>query len=109
MKNIVRFQITKNQGNVTIDNYNPFVQENEWSDILNTLLPYTRLFEHIIIKNFISIPEELLNRLTNQYLHGAKITFSTPSRNFEKTYEVPHSKPFYSYSWQPLDLSKPVP
>lgn len=109
MKNIVRFQITKNQGNVTIDNYNPFVQENEWSDILNTLLPYTRLFEHIIIKNFISIPEELLNRLTNQYLHGAKITFSTPSRNFERTYEVPHSKPFYSYSWQPLDLSKPVP
>ena len=109
MKNIVRFQITKNQGNVTIDNYNPFVQENEWNDILNTLLPYTRLFEHITIKNFISIPEELINRLTNQYLHGAKITFSTPSRNFERTYEVPHSKPFYSYSWQPLDLSKPIP
>ena len=109
MKNIVRFQITKNQGNVTIDNYNPFVQENEWNDILDTLLPYTRLFEHITIKNFISIPEVLLNRLTNQYLHGARITFSTPSRHFEKEYQVPHSKPFYSYSWQPLDLSKPIP
>lgn len=109
MKNIVRFQITKNQGNVTIDNYNPFVKENEWNDILNTLLPYTRLFEKITIKNFISIPEELLNRLTNQYLHGAEIVFSTPSRDFEKSYKVPHSRPFYSYSWQPLDLSKPVP
>ena len=109
MKNIVRFQIIKPQGKVTLDAFNPDFKFLEFEDILNIYLPYTRLFEHITIKNFTSIPESLLNRLTNQYLHGAEIEFYTPSKKFDRTYQVRRSKPFYSYKWTPLDLTAPVP
>ncbi len=111
MKNIVRFQIVKPQGKVTIDSYNPDFREMEIQDFLNMYLPYTRLFEHITIKNFVNIPEALMNRLTNQYLHGAEIEFITPSRHFNQTYKISNSsvRPFYTYRWTPLDLSAPIP
>lgn len=108
MKNIVKFTSIKPQGRVTIDAYNPDFQFG-FDSILEQLLPYTRLFEYITIKNFTTIPEVLLNRLTNQYLHGAQIEFITPSKSFNKVYEIKVSKPFYSYKWEPLDLSKPIP
>lgn len=109
MKNIIRFQIIKPEGKVTIDAYNPDLKVMELKDILDMYLPYTKLFEHITIKNFVSIPEALLNRLTNQYLHGAEIEFVTPSRSFDKTYQVRRSRPFYTYKWTPYDLSMPMP
>lgn len=109
MKNIVKFQITKPQGKVTIDAFNPDFKFMEFDEILNAYLPYTRLFEHITIKNFNTIPEALMNRLTNQYLHGTTIQFITPSRGFDKTYSAPASTPFYTYKWTPLDLTAPVP
>lgn len=110
MKNIVKFQIVKPQGKVTLDAFNPDFKFLEFEDILNTFLPYTRLFEHITIKNFTSIPENLLNRLTSQFLHGTTIEFITPSRDFSKTYQLGHTAPdFYTYKWTPLDLSAPVP
>lgn len=109
MKNIVRFQIVKPQGKVTLDAFNPDFKFMEFEDILNVYLPYTRLFEHITIKNYTVIPEAMLNRLTNQYLHGAEIEFCTPSKKFDRTYKLTQSRPFYSYKWQPLDLTKPVP
>lgn len=109
MKNIVTFQSVKPQGKVTIDAYNPEFQFMEFSEILEIYLPFTRLFEHITIKNFTTIPEALLSRLTNQYLHGAEIEFNTPSKKFDKIYKAQRSTPFYAYKWTPLDLSKPVP
>lgn len=109
MKNIVKFQIVKPQGNVTLDCYNPNFKYLEFREILDYYLPYTRIFQHITIKNFNSISEELLNRLTNQYLHGAEIEINTPSRNFDRVYQVRRTKPFYSYKWTPLDLTAPIP
>lgn len=110
MKNIVRFEIVKPQGRVTLDAFNPDFKVLEWSDILNIYLPYTRLFERITIKNFTYISEDLISRLTNQFLHGTEIEIVTPSKNFSKTYKLGHKAPdFYSYKWVPLDLSAPVP
>jgi hypothetical protein len=109
MKQIVKFQIVKPQGRVTIDANNPELAYIKLEDMIEQLLPFTRLFKHITIKNFTRIPEALVNRLTNQYLHGASIQFCTPNRQFDKTYTLRNARPFYSYSWQPLDLSKPVP
>lgn len=109
MKNIVRFNVVKPQGRVTIDASNPDFKYLEFEDVLNQLLPYTRLFEEIIIKNFTVIPENLLNRLTNQYLHGACVTFNVPAKRFLKSYKTPHFKALYAYSWKPLDLTAPVP
>lgn len=108
MKNIVKFQIIKPTGRITIDAFNPEYQ-NGLDDILDQLIPYTKIFEYITIKNFTTIPEILLNRLTNQYLHGAQIEFTTPSRKFNKTYTVCRPRAFYTYKWEPLDLSKPIP
>ena len=84
MKNIVRFQIVKPQGRVTIDASNPDFKYLEFEDVLNQFLPYTRLFEEIVIKNFTVVPEALLNRLTNQYLHGAQIIFMVPAKHLYK-------------------------
>lgn len=109
MKNIVKFQIVKPQGRVTIDAYSTEFRVMDLEDIMNIYLPYTRLFEHITIKNFTTIPEKLLQRITNQYLHGAEIVFCTPSKQFNKAYRIPYEKPFYAYKWVPLDLSAPVP
>jgi hypothetical protein len=109
MKNIVRFQIVKPQGRVTIDASNPDFKYLEFEDILNQLLPYTRLFEEIVIKNFTVVPETLLNRLTNQYLHGTQIVFMVPAKRLYKVYKAPRSKAFYAYTWKPLDLSAPIP
>ena len=109
MKNIVKFEILKPEGTVTIDSYNRNYQELEPREFFDLYLPYTHLFEKIMIRNFISIPADLLNRLTNQYLHGAEIQFLTPSRKFERSYKIKHPRNFYSYKWTPLDLSAPIP
>ena len=109
MKNIVSFKITKPEGSITIDAYNPEIQEFGLDYLINNCLPYTHIFEHIFIKNFISIPAELLNRLTNQYLHGAIIEFITPSKKFNNLYSAKYTKPFYTYQFVELDLSKPMP
>ena len=109
MKNIIKFKVVSPSGEITIDNYNPEFKELETKEFFDIYLPYTKLFEHITVKNFISIPADLLSRLTNQYLHGAEIQFVTPSRKFDCTYRIHHPKKFYSYEWEPLDLSAPVP
>lgn len=109
MKNIVKFQIIKPTGICTIDMYHPTFQTLELEDILDTMLPYTKLFEQIVIKNFTTIPTMLLERLTNQYLHGAEIVFETTRKNFKQSYKAPKARPFYAYKWTPLDLSAPIP
>lgn len=109
MKNIVKFQSIQPTGIITIDTYSNAFQELELHELLEMCLPYTKLFEKIIIKNFTTIPTELLERLTNQYLHGAEIVVETPRRNFNRSYKVFKAKPFYAYKWTPLDLSAPIP
>ena len=109
MKNIVRFTITKPNGSITIDAQNPEFKYNDFDSVIAECIPLTKIFERIIVKNFYSIQSSLLNRLTNQYLHGAEIIFTTPTKKFEKAYLVKSPRAFYSYQWTPLDLSKPVP
>ena len=109
MKNIVKFEKIKLNGSVTIDGYNPAISYYGLDEVLEQFLPYTKLFEKIVIKNFTRLPDTLLSRLTNQYLHGAIIEIDTPSRKFNKTYRLDNAKSFYSYKWVPLDLSAPVP
>ena len=109
MKNIVKFQIIKPTGKVMVDAYDRLFQELEMNEILDMCIPYTRIFEQIVVRNFTTIPTMLLERLTNQYLHGAEIVFETPRRNFNHSYKVFKAKPFYAYRWTPLDLSAPIP
>lgn len=126
MKHIISIQPIQNQGNVTIDGNNPIFLHSSMEQVLNQWIPYTRLFENIFVKNFTDIPEVLINRLTNQYLHGAKITIEVPKHrqkkmvcvkgfvepvakyinadSFTKTYQVCVPRKFYSYKWQPLDF-----
>ena len=126
MKNIIVLKSVENQGNVTIDGNNPIFLHMSMTEVLDKFIPYTRLFEQIIVKNFYSLDVELINRLTNQYLHGAKIRIEIPKhyakkkicvRNrvepvekyivaepFTKTYQVQLPRKFYSYKWVPLDF-----
>ena len=127
MKHIIQIQTVANNGNVTIDGNNPIFINNTMEQVLDKWLPYTRLFENIFVKNFTYIPEMLLDRLTNQYLHGAKITIEVPKHHqkkmvcvkgfvepiakyntvepFSKTYQVRVPRKFYSYKWTPLDFN----
>ena len=108
MKNICKFKIVSPSGKIVVDKRNPLFQSYDLMDIVSDLIPYTKLFDEIVIKNFYSIPAELLNKLTVQYLHGAKITVEC--KNFSKTYQVSGKIPaFYNYYFEELDLSAPVP
>lgn len=109
MKNIIRFKNVKPEGNVTLDYYNDAFREFDIEEIIKMYLPYSRLFEHITIKNFTTLPETLIKALTNQYIHGAEIIITTPQRKFNKSYSVRHPAKFYAYKWEPLDLKKPIP
>lgn len=109
MKYIATFSPIEPKDCVTIDAYNTEFQNLEIRDFLDTYLPYTKLFEQVTVKNFTTIPALILERLTNQYLHGTVITVSTPRKHFEKSYKTAHAKPFYTYSWKPYDLTMPIP
>lgn len=109
MKKIACFQIVKPNGNITIDTYNIDYQNMDMKDFLDLYLPYTKVFAHITLKNFRTIPADLLSRLTNQYLHGAEIQFITPKNHFDKTYHINNVHPMYSYFFKDLDLTAPVP
>jgi hypothetical protein len=109
MKNIVKFKQTNPQGAIVIDGYNPEFANLSQPEFLNLVLPYTKLYEKVVIKNFYTLSQELLNRLTVQYLHGATVIIDTPKRNFRKEYTLRHPKAFYTYYFEPLDLSKPIP
>ena len=108
-KQIIKFTKTQPQGKVTIDAYNPTFKELGLDTFLEELLPYTRIYETINIKNFLTLSESLISRLTNQYLHGANIIIETPSRNFSKAYQLKNARPFYAYQWVKLDLTAPIP
>lgn len=109
MKKIVKFSKIQPQGVVVVDNYNPDYQQMEIAEFCDLFIPYTKLFNKIVLKNFVSIPAELINRLISQYLHGAQIEICTPSRQFDKTYTLHNPKAFYNYFWTELDLTKPIP
>ncbi len=109
MKNIVKFTQELPKGILTIDSYNPVFQEMEMHEFLDLYIPYTKVFERIIIKNFTTISADMLSRITNQYLHGTEVVFEASARNFNKTYRCPRPTQFYAYQWTPLDLTKPVP
>ena len=109
MKYIVKIEKVELNGNVTVDGYSPSVKYYGLDEILAQLLPYTKIFEKITVKNFYKLPDSLLTRLTNQYLHGAMIEFDVPNRKFKKCYKLDKAKGFRSYKWVPLDLSAPIP
>lgn len=109
MKNIVKFKIIKPSGEMVVDARSNIFYAMSTENAYANMLPYTKLFERIVIRNYTSIPMELLNRLTTQYLHGAEIIVETPTRHFLQSYKVFKPKPFYMYQWTPLDLSAPVP
>lgn len=131
MKKIIRISALKNEGNVTLDGNKLVLNDDMATEVLNILLPYTRLFKTIFVKNFTQFPEELLTRLTNQYLHGAEIVLEIPAHKqqtkkcikgfvepikawynapaFAKIYKLNKPRKFYSYKWVDLDLTAPVP
>lgn len=131
MKKIIRINALKNEGNVTLDGNKLILDDDMATEVLNMLIPYTRLFKTIFVKNFTQFPEELLTRLTNQYLHGAEIVLEIPAHRqqtkkcikgfvepikawynapaFAKIYKLNKPRKFYSYKWVDLDLTAPVP
>lgn len=109
MKRIIKCTKVQPKGNITLDRNNVVFQFMEDWEIYNDYFPYNKLFETIYIKNFKTIPAELLTKLTVQYLHGTKIVFETPDKHFSKEYKLPKCKGFYSYTWEPFNLSNPIP
>lgn len=117
MKKIVSFRIATPEGCTTLDVYNPVFHSETASfsenlvEVLPELLPYNRIFEQITLKNWKSIPKILMERLTVQYLHGCKIIIDAPKQEFKKVYGLKDNliQKMYTYSWNELDLSKPIP
>ena len=116
MKKIAKYQIEPNFGALVIDrtevtNVIPFYGDYSYAlDYwLDQTMTYTKLYEHIIVKDFNTIPANLLSALTLQYLHGATITFENPKKDFSRTYKAPKPAYFYRYFWEELDLTAPVP
>lgn len=108
-KHIVTVKKVVPQGTVTIDSYNPLF-EIGFGEALSQMLPQNKVFEQIIVKNFTSIPSELLSRLTPQYLRGCEIVFDTQSKKFNRTYKLPVTpNDCFNYKWELLDFSKPIP
>lgn len=127
MKHIISISVVNQNGNVTIDGNNPIFINNSMEQVLNQYIPHTRLFENIYIKNFTNLPELLISYLTNQYLHGAKITIEVPAHrqkkmvcvqesvepvakyinadSFVRTYQVQVPRKMYSYKWTPIDFA----
>lgn len=116
MKKIARFSVVKPEGLLVLDTNNPIFKNDLMSfnenlqEILPVYLPYTKVYEQIQLKNWVTIPKALMERLTLQYLHGASIIIDTPKRNFKEVYKL-NIKPtsLYAYNWEDLDLSKPIP
>ena len=109
MKRIVKCTKVQPKGAITLDRNNTIFQFMEGFEIYQDYFPYNKIYENIYIKNFTTIPAELLSYLTNQYLHGAEIVFETPIKHFSKSYKLPKCKGFYSYTWEPFNLSNPIP
>lgn len=108
MKYVARRRKEEPKGKVVIDRKNEIFNHLEDYEIYNSLLPYNKIYEEIVVLNYYSIPKALLHKLTIQYLHGAKIIFDIPSRNFYKEYKLNKYSPIYSYKFEPLDLSAPI-
>ena len=109
MKRIVKCTKVQPKGAITLDRNSTIFQFMEGFEIYQDYFPYNKIYENIYIKNFTTIPAELLSYLTNQYLHGAEIVFETPIKHFSKSYKLPKCKGFYSYTWEPFNLSNPIP
>ena len=109
MKRIIKCTKVLPEGKVTLDRNNVVFKYMEDWEIYKDFFPYNKIYSTIYIKNFTTIPAELLNYLTNQYLHGTEIVFETPVKHFSKSYKLPKCKGFYSYSWEPFALSNPIP
>ena len=109
MKYIVRHRKVVPTGEVIIDRASETFKFMEEHEIYNDYLPYTKIFKKITIKNYNSIPAELVSRLTNQYLHGSEIVFDTPTKRFSKSYQLLNTKEFLTYQWSPFSLEQPIP
>lgn len=102
MKKIIKIQKVIKQGEVIL------TTTQLSKEALQHLLPYNKLYDKITVIGFKCISQELLTRLTNNYLHGAEITLQT--KRFTKTYKLHYTpKPLYSYIWEELDLNAPIP
>ena len=113
MKLIITIKPVEPINRLTIDFNDPafWTSDNPYAldDFLKAYLGYTTLYKEVVVKNFKSaIQKNILQALTNQYLHGTVITFESKG-GFKKTYTCPHPRKFYQYAWTPLDLTAPIP
>ena len=109
MKYVVKIEKVIPDKKLIIDFFNPDIQEQGIEEFVKAYLPYTTLYTVVEIKNFINIPAVLLERLTNQYLHGTEISIETPKQHFKQVYKCPKARGFYRYNWAPFSLSDPIP
>lgn len=111
MKFIVSIKPVEPTNRLTVDFKNPDIAFSEGGigEFIQDYLGYTTLYKEIVVTNIrSSIPKELLQALTNQFLHGTVITFESVN-HFKQTYRCPQPRAFYQYAWTPLDLSAPIP
>lgn len=99
-----------------VDAFNPTLQGNTPEDrevylnaFLRTYLPYNTLYKEICVKNFFSLPKTLVSALANQYIHGTKITISTPAKNCYLEYTCKCPTPYYNYKWVPFSFKDAIP
>jgi hypothetical protein len=109
MKYIVRHSKVAPTGELVLDRAQDAFKYMEEHEIYNSYIPYTKIFKKITIRNYNTIPAELVSKLTNQYLHGSEIVFDTPTKRFSKSYQLLNTKEFLSYQWSPFSLEQPIP
>ena len=111
MKFVVSIKPVEPTNRLTVDFKNPDIAFSEGGigEFIQAYLGYTTLYKEVVVTNFRnSIPKELLQALTNQFLHGTVISFDN-GNGFKQTYRCPQARKFYQYAWVPLDLSAPIP
>ena len=109
MKQIIKLIKKIPTGEMVIDRNDTDFMYLTDAEIYGNRLPYTSLYTRIILRNYNSIPAELITRLTNQYLHGAEIVFENTYKGFNKSYKLSNPKDIISYQWTPFSLSNPIP
>lgn len=109
MKYIVRVSNVNPEKKLIIDGYNPEIKMFGLDEFLRNYLPYTTIYKIVEIRNFYTVPAVLLERLTNQYLHGTEISFETVKLGFKQSYICPKPRKFCRYDWVPFTLTQPIP
>lgn len=110
MKKFISISACKPANSITIDlnTFDYISLADQYDAWIDSHFKLNSVFEKITLVNFKSLSKHLVMRLSEQYLHGAKLAFVLSKDNVVELSNA-HPKPLYVYQWVPYDMSAPVP